>query len=127
MILSALLATLQDPAATGAPVTGASDGAPPAGGTPAWMQFAPMIAIFAIFYFVMIGPERKNRKKREAMLKAMKKGDKVMTTGGMYGHIAAISDNEITLQLAEGVRVKFARQAIQEVIAETTPDASEKH
>ncbi|MCC7013510.1 MAG: preprotein translocase subunit YajC [Planctomycetes bacterium] len=76
-----------------------------------------MVAIFAIFYFVMIGPERKNRKKREAMLKAMKKGDEVMTSGGIYGTIAAIHENEITLQLSDSVRVRFARQAIQEVLS----------
>ena len=79
------------------------------------MQFAPMIAIFAIFYFVLIRPERAQRKKREEMLSKMQKGDKVMTSGGMYGTIAALSDKEVTLEIADGVRVKFVRQSIQEV------------
>lgn len=123
MMLSALLLRLQDtgtpPSTDGATPGPAGDlgGAASAPSTPAWLQFLPMVAIFAIFYFVMIGPERKNRKKREAMLKAMKKGDEVMTSGGIYGTIAAIHENEITLQLSDSVRVRFARQAIQEVLS----------
>lgn len=114
----ALLARLQE----AAPATAASSDAatvpteaPAATWVDTLMQFAPMIAIFAIFYFVLIRPERAQRKKREEMLSKMQKGDKVMTSGGMYGTIAALSDKEVTLEISEGVRVKFVRQSIQEV------------
>lgn len=76
----------------------------------------PMTVIAVIFWFLVIGPERKQRKKREAMLGEMKKGDKVMTTGGLYGSIVQIQDDVVTLQVDEGVRLRFARSAIQGVV-----------
>ncbi|MFT5284494.1 MAG: preprotein translocase subunit YajC [Planctomycetota bacterium] len=79
-------------------------------------MFIPIIIVMALFYVIMLGPEKKQRKKREAMLASMKKGQKVMTTGGMYGVIGAVSDDVITLIVSEGVRVRFSRSAIQTVI-----------
>ena len=73
----------------------------------------PMLLILAVFWFVMIGPERKNRKRREEMLAALKKGDKVMTTSGIYGSIAQVQDGIATVQIADGVRVRMSVQAIQ--------------
>lgn len=117
-MIALLLNLLQETSSATAPATGTGTEGAATGSNPmsTVMQFLPMIAIFAIFYFVLIGPERKNRKKREAMLAEMKKGDKVMTSAGMYGTIVAIQDKVITLQLDEGVRVRFSRQAIQEVL-----------
>ena len=68
-----------------------------------WTSMLPLLLIFAIFYFVMIRPEGKKRKEREAMLQRIKKGDRVMTTGGMYASVAAVQDDVITLQVADGV------------------------
>lgn len=79
------------------------------------MGFLPMILIFAIMYFVLIGPERKQRKKREEMLKTLSRGDNVVTTGGLHGSIVSISDTQVTLQVDEGVRLKFNRSAIADV------------
>jgi len=73
----------------------------------------PMLAIGAIFWFVMIAPERKKRKAHDEMLGALKKGDKVMTTSGMYGSVSQVQDDVVTLQISDNVRVKFARAAIQ--------------
>lgn len=91
---------------------------PAAAGSPfdSIMGFMPMILIFAIMYFVLIGPERKQRKKREEMLKALGKGDSVITTGGLHGTIASISDTQVTLQVDEGVRLKFNRSAIADIV-----------
>ena len=86
----------------------------------------PMLAIFAIFYFVMIGPDRKQRKKREAMLAALKKGDKLVTSSGMFGQVAAIQDDVVTLQVADGVRVRFSRAAIQTVLVDEAPAETKK-
>lgn len=126
MSIHALLALIQDPAsptATQAP----TDGSGAEGGSaPSWVGFLPYIAIIAIFYFVMIMPERKARKKREVMLSAMKKGDRVMTSGGMFATIAAINGDEITLQIDEGVRARFSRQAITQVIDETAAADAKK-
>jgi preprotein translocase subunit YajC len=123
MPIYAFFALLQDTIQGGGAATapGATPGAP-AGTNPAapqafsWIGILPYVAIIAIFYFVMIMPERKARKKREAMLSAMKKGDKVMTSGGMFAVIAAINGDEITLQIDEGVRARFSRQAITQVV-----------
>ncbi len=73
----------------------------------------PMLAILVVFWVVMLGPERKNRKRREAMLTALKKGDRVMTSSGIYGTVTQLQDNVVTLAIADGVRVRFSRQAIQ--------------
>ncbi len=139
MTPSALIALIQDaansaaqtPAAGAAPSTGTAPitDPPAAGGgwTQSLMSFLPMIAIFAIFYFVLIGPERKNRKRREEMLKKLEKGDKVLTTGGMFATVAAIQeDNSVTLLLDEGVRVRFSRASIQEVLSDTPAVSSKK-
>ena len=71
----------------------------------------------------MIMPERKARKKREAMPSPMKKGDRVMTSSGMYATIASIDGDEITLQIADGVRARFSRQAITQVLDDSTAEA----
>lgn len=89
-------------------------------------SFFPIIAIFAIFYFVMIGPERKNKKKREEMLTSLKKGDRVMTNGGLFATIVGVHEDKVTLQIADGVRVRYSLQAIQTVEAEEVEAASEK-
>lgn len=112
MIPTPLIALLQDGAGETAPT-------PPSGGFSSLL--VPMLLIFAIFYFVMIGPERKQRKKREAMLAALKKGDRVVTTSGMFGQVAAIQDDVVTLQVADGVRLRFSRAAIQSVLEGEAP------
>ena len=78
----------------------------------------PLIAMGAIFYFLMIAPERKQRKARQAMLDGISKGDNVMTTGGILGKVASVEEQRVTLQVSDGVRMKFSRQAIQAVMDE---------
>lgn len=113
-----LEADVQDaPQEAAQPSTGSEGSVPPARdpGIFGSMWF-PMILVFAVFYFVMIGPERKARKKREAMLAAMKKGDQVVTSSGLHGTIAALADDVVTLSVDEGVRLRFSRAAIQTVL-----------
>ena len=90
------------------------------------MSFLPLVLIFAIFWFVMIAPERKNRKKREAMLATIKKGDKVMTSSGMYATVANIQEDVVTLQIADGVRVRFSRSSVQTVVEDETAGDKKK-
>ncbi|MDP6370355.1 MAG: preprotein translocase subunit YajC, partial [Planctomycetota bacterium] len=73
-------------------------------------MLVPFALIFAIFYFLMIRPEKKNRKKRENMLAELGKGAKVMTSGGLYGTVIQVKDQVVTLQIAEGVRVRYSLQ-----------------
>lgn len=75
----------------------------------------PLVVIFAIFYFLMIRPQQKQQKKHREMLGALKKGDKVVTRGGMMGVVYSIVDNIVTVEVCENVRVKFSRDAISAV------------
>jgi preprotein translocase subunit YajC len=80
----------------------------------ALLSFLPMILIFGIFYFILIAPMRKRQKKTQAMLSQLKKGDAVITNGGIYGRISAIDDstNTVILQVADQVKIKIARSAL---------------
>ena len=82
-------------------------------------MLVPVLLCMAVFYFMIIGPERKQRKKREEMLRGIQKGAKVMTTGGLYGTVTQVQDQVVTLQVAEGVRMRFALSAIQNVVEES--------
>lgn len=74
--------------------------------------------IIGIFYFLILRPQQKRQKERQKLLEALKKGDKVVTSGGMYGTIAGIDDKTVLLQIAENLKVKFDRGAITTVISE---------
>ncbi|MDZ4773018.1 MAG: preprotein translocase subunit YajC [Planctomycetota bacterium] len=85
----------------------------------------PLLLCVPVFWFIVIRPEQKARKARKAMLAAIKKGDKVMTTGGLYGQVVQVQDDVMTLQVADGVRMRFARSAIQTVEADASDKAVE--
>ena len=87
------------------------------GGGSGLMELAlPAVFVIAIFYFVLILPERKKQKKRQSMLDEMKKGDRVMTTSGMFGTVVQMQDDSVTLQVADGVRLRFTRAAVQQTL-----------
>lgn len=71
------------------------------------------LIIGALFWFLILGPERKNRKKRQAMLDSLSKGDEVMTTGGLFGRVSKVDEHEVILVVADGVRLRFSRSAVQ--------------
>lgn len=83
-------------------------------------QFLPIIIMFAIFYFLLIRPQQKRTKQRNFMLSALKKGDKVVTIGGMHGTIQEINDQTVTLRIAHNVNVTFDRGAVNAVASSTT-------
>lgn len=74
--------------------------------------FIPLILIFAVFYFLIIRPQSKRNKAHQEYLRNLKRGDRVITGGGIYGQIAAISENVITLEIADDVRIKITRGAV---------------
>ena len=78
------------------------------------LQFAPMIFIFVIFYFLLIAPMRKKQKKTQEMLSKLKKGDEVLTTGGIYGTIDALNEerNFVILRISDNTKIKIQRAAI---------------
>jgi preprotein translocase subunit YajC len=91
---------------------GPSGGGGAAGGAGGLMQLAPLLLMFVIFYFLLIRPQQKQAKKLQEFLKALKVGDKVVTTGGLYGQITGLTDQAVTLEIADKVRVKIARNAV---------------
>ena len=75
-------------------------------------NFIPVIAMFAIFYFILIRPQKKKQKEHQVMLDNMKEGDGILTSGGIYGTITKLKEDVLTVQVAEGVRVKVARSSV---------------
>ncbi len=71
-----------------------------------------LLAMFAIFYFLLIRPQQKRAKQHKAMIDALKAGDQVVTAGGIHGRIVAVQDKAVTLEIASGVRVKVNRVSI---------------
>lgn len=74
-----------------------------------------MVVIFAIFYFILIRPQQQQQKKRREMLGELKKGDRVVTIGGIHGLIKEIREDVVTLRVADNVNIKFARGGIERV------------
>jgi len=79
---------------------------------PAFMQFVPILLVFAIFYFLLIAPMRKRQKALQSLIDNLKKGDRVVTNGGLYGTVAAVEEKVIILKLAENLKVRVAKSAI---------------
>lgn len=86
------------------------------------MQWLPFILIFGVFYFLILRPQQQKMKKQQNMLANLRRGDRVVTNGGLIGTISKIvSDNEVQLELAEDVRIRQVRSLITEVLAKTDP------
>lgn len=98
------------PPAGGDPALGAEGGAPPPGG--GLISFLPLILIFAIMYFLLIRPQQKRMKEHQAMLAAVDKGDRVVV-GGLIGTVTKkIGDDELQVELADGIRVRAMRSGV---------------
>lgn len=82
------------------------------------IAFLPLAIIMVIFYVLLILPAQRRQKKTQAMLSALKTGDKVVTTGGLYGTIVALDGDAVQLRIADQVRVKVARSAVSGIQAE---------
>ena len=92
------------------------------GGGMGWLGIAPLIFIFAIFYFLLILPQQRRQKKWQAMLGELKAGDKVVTTGGLRGVIFSVKDDALILRIApDNIKLEVTRQAIASVITEDNP------
>ncbi len=76
------------------------------------LNMMPLVLIFVVFYFVMWAPIRKKQKALEQVVESLKKGDKVVTNGGLYGEVVRADDATVVLKLAENVKVKVAKRAI---------------
>lgn len=98
--------------------------------TQAVVTFAPLLLVLVIFYFFLVRPQQKRMSEFQKMVSALRRGDKIVTTGGIIGTIHRVEDNqpEITVEIAENVRIKLQRTAIAEVLMKSAPanDVTEK-
>jgi len=82
------------------------------------INLAPIVAIFVIFYFLLIRPQQKQQKQHEEMLKNLKVGDKVLTTGGLYGTITGFKVDDLEVQFSQTVKLTVARSAVARVLSD---------
>jgi len=82
----------------------------------------PLVLIFVIFYFLLIRPQQKKAKEHKTMIESLKKGDKIVTSGGIYGVIEAVSANTITVKISENVKVKFGKAYVAALRATSDED-----
>ena len=92
------------------------------GGAGALTSLLPLVLIFVVFYFLLIRPQQKKVKEHKAMVEALRRGDRVVTGGGLIGTVSkVINDGEVQVEIAEGVRVRIVRSMVQEVLSKTEP------
>ncbi|MFD1342482.1 preprotein translocase subunit YajC [Litorisediminicola beolgyonensis] len=85
-------------------------------------QFVPLILIFAIMYFLLIRPQQKKLKEHQKMVDALRRGDMVVTQGGLIGKVVKVKEsNEVEVELAEGVKVRVVQSTIANVLSKTEP------
>jgi preprotein translocase subunit YajC len=103
--------------------------APPADGAAApnmLVQFLPFIAIIAIFYFLIIRPQNKKQKETQKMLSALKKGDRVITIGGINGTIQSVREKTVVVKVDDNTKIEFLRSAISTVEAAARDDKDDE-
>ncbi len=99
---------------------------PPGGsGTSMYMNFLPLVLIFAVFYVLIIRPQQKKLDDQAKMIKALRRGDRVITSGGIHGKIARLEGDDILiLEIADGVNIKVTRSFVTALAAKTDPAAA---
>ncbi|MDP2084767.1 MAG: preprotein translocase subunit YajC [Gemmobacter sp.] len=95
------------------------------GAAGAFTSFVPLILIFAIMYFLLIRPQQKKVKEHKAMVEAVRRGDTVLTQGGIIGKVVKVKDDgEVEVEIADGVKVRLIKATIAQVLSKTEPAAS---
>ena len=104
------------------PAFAQATGASPLGSTDMLIQFAPFIVIFVIMYFLILRPQQQRAKQQRAMITAAKRGDVIVTSGGLVGKITkSTEDNEVEVEIAPNVRVRLVRSGIADVRSKGEP------
>jgi len=85
-------------------------------------QFIPLLLIFGIMYFLLIRPQQKKMKDHQAMVTSLRRGDKIVTAGGMFGKVVKVHDEgEVEVEIADGVKVRMVQSTIAQVVSKTEP------
>ena len=87
-----------------------------AGAPPTWLTWLPIVAMFAVFWFLILRPQMKRQKEHQAKLSQIKKGDQVLTGGGLLGKVTKVDDHYVDLDLGQNVKVKALKSTIADVI-----------
>ena len=107
------------PLLMGAPAGGEGSGS-------TWMTFLPLVLIIGIFYFLILRPQNKKQKETQRMLSALKKGDRVVTIGGIHGVIQTVKESSVIVRVDENTKLEFSRSAISSVSASAKEDREDK-
>ena len=89
--------------------------AAPSGGTSFFIQTIPLVLVFIIFWFLMIRPQQRRMRAHQAAILAVKKGDRVVTGGGLIGKVTKVGDHEVEVELAQGLRVQAVKSTLSQV------------
>jgi len=95
-------------------------------GAAGFSGFIPIILMFVIFYFLLIRPQQKRQKEQRNMVTNLKKGDRIITSGGLHGRITGLDDTTLTLEIADKVRVKVGRSNVTGMVQPATQPQPEK-
>jgi preprotein translocase subunit YajC len=96
------------------------------GGAGGFSGFIPLILMFVIFYFLLIRPQQKKTKEHRQMISDLKKGDRIVTSGGIHGRITGLDDQTLTVEIADKVRVKVARSNVGGMLSSSTQAQPQK-
>lgn len=97
--------------------------APAAGGLDTLQSLAPLVLIFVLFYFLLIRPQQRKMKEHKNALSQIRRGDKVVTGGGIVGQVVKVQDGEVTVEIADNVKVKVIQDTITAILSKTEPVA----
>ena len=100
-------------------------GANPNSGSMFFLQLAPWVLIFVIFYVLMIRPQQQRVKQHQAAIAAIKKGDEVVTGGGIRGRVTKVTDDEAEIEIAQGVRVRVVKGTLSQVLTKNSKPAND--
>ncbi len=106
-------------------IAAAATGAAPSSGASFFIQTAPLVLVFIIFYFLMIRPQTKRMKEHRAQIDAVKKGDKVVTGGGLLGRVTKVDDGEVEVELGQGMKVRAVKSTLSQVVDPTAKPAND--
>ena len=105
---------------------GAPGGGEAPSGPAGLMSFLPLVAIIAIFYFLIIRPQSKKQKETQKMLSALKKGDKIVTIGGVHGVIQSVRESTVIVRVDDNTKLEFSRSAVSSVSSQAKEDKDDK-
>jgi len=112
------MSAMMDQTATAAAASGGS-------GAAMFVQFAPLVLIFAVFYFLLIRPQQRQMKEHKAKIMAVKKGDQVVTGGGLVGKVVRVDETYVDVELGQAVKVKAVKSTLSDVLTGGQPPAND--